>query len=171
MNNVPREAMKPAQDLGTSERNRRQGGLTVAPRSISDGGFTTSVGAQAIAECVLDALYVDGKLHGTQGARADRAGVAKSRYEQGKWLRELFIDAGLVPQRAANLNSSGGGRGGLSDSTEDARAKFNRVVRDVLKAYGNGTISVVCFDQIPNTAAALDLVQRGLDRLCEAKGA
>lgn len=157
-------------DVGTPERALRQGGISLAPRTISEGGIETSVGAQANAECVLDALYLSGQLNGTQGARADRAAVGKSRYQQGLWLRELSIDAGLVPMRAANINAGGGG-GEMSDATADKRAQFTRTVRDVLKVFGNGTIAVVCFDQAADSPAKLSVVQSGLDRLCLERGA
>lgn len=158
-------------DTGTTERARHGGGVHLAPRTVTEGGIETSVGAQALYECVLDRLLgpepAIGYLAGSQGTRADRAAVARSRFEAGMKLRRLFTDAGLVGMKAFDMDGGrGGGTSEISDKQALARRSYNELMRR-LGTYGAVASGPCCFDQMPTHAAWLKRVQDALDRLCE----
>jgi len=159
----------PGVDTGPRERHRHAGGVTLAPRTVTEGGIETSVGAQSMYDCPLDALLgpdpAIGYLAGTQGSRGDRASVARSRYEAGMRLRRMFVNAGLVAVRAYDHNATRG-QAEMSDRQALARREYN----DVMRKMGEmGTIvsGPCCFDQMPTNERWLSNVRRGLDRLCE----
>jgi hypothetical protein len=156
-------------DVGTSERAQQQGGVYIAPRQITEGGFAVVHGAQARIECVIDALREQHLLDGSEGAKADRVAVGRSRYQQALWLRELFMEAGLNPVHALDLNARGG-QGDIPDAVAKARSLYNRTIRS-LGAYGETVACFVCFDQFPKGEAGLNGLRKGLDRLCQARGA
>lgn len=159
-------------DLGTSERRGHNGGVFLAPRTVTEGGISTSVGSQVLYECALDRLLgpepAIGYLAGTQGSRADRAAVARSRYEAGMKLRRLFVDAGLVGVKSFDPNGAGKSAAGeISDKAAMARKNFNDLMRR-LGQMGNVAAGPCCFDEYPNNPRWLANTLRALDQLCEA---
>lgn len=156
-------------DIGTRERAKHNGGLRLATRTITEGGIATSVGAQAMFECALDALLgkdpLQGSLAGSEGSRMDRRAVARSRYEAGMKLRRLFMKAGLVPVKSFNPDGRGGG-GDLSDTQESARAQYNSLIRK-LGPWGEIVAGPACYDANPDNDRWRANVRKALDRLCE----
>jgi|GEM_PF-2770993 len=159
-------------DLGPRERAYRNGGLHIGARLQTDAGIVLHHGAAARVECVLDALRETGLLDGREGAKADRAAVGRSRYEQGQWLRRLFLRAGLNPVRAMDASSKTGavmaGHSGvpeISDEAARARMKYNRIVRE-LGPFADDVTGFICFDKLRRGEQHLRMLRRGLDRLC-----
>ncbi|MDX2142990.1 MAG: hypothetical protein SFV19_06525 [Rhodospirillaceae bacterium] len=155
-------------DLGTVERGRHRGGVRVGARIQTEGGVVLHQGAAAKIDNVLDALKDTGLLDGAEGSRADRAAVARSRYEQGAWLRQLFLRAGLNTVHAMDLNAKRGS-GEMDDGVARARMRYNKVVRE-LGPFGEATVGFVCFDHVRRGDAQLNLLRKGLDRLCVMRG-
>lgn len=155
-------------DLGTRERAHRQGGLAVGARVQTDGGIVVHHGAAARVECVLDALKEAGLLDGSEGGKVDRAAVARSRYEQGLWLRRLFQRAGLQPVRAFEPGTVRG-TGDITDDMARARVRYNQTMRN-LGDCGDTVVSFVCHDQVLRGEPSLRALRRGLDRLCVLRG-
>lgn len=157
-------------DTGTVERTRHGGGVHLAPRTQSEGGIETSVGAQALYECALDRLLGPepgiGYLAGTQGSRADRAAVARSRFEAGMKMRRLFVDAGLVGMKAFDPDGARGGTGEMSDRQAMARRSYNDLMRR-LGTQGAVASGPCCFDELPTNSVWLKRVTDALDKLCE----
>ena len=151
-------------DLGTPERHRHNGGLVFGARIQSDGGVVLHQGAAARFECALDAFRDAGILDGCEGGTVDRKIIARTRYEAGMRLRRLFIKAGQVGVRAANLNANGGG-GDISDAVAQARSRYNAAIRH-LGAFAQHTSAYCCHDHIAATPANIAALKRGLDRLC-----
>lgn len=160
----PMKAAESIIDLGTRERARQRGGLRVGARVQTDSGIVLHKGAIAEIECVLDALKDTGLLDGREGTKIDRAAVGRSRYEQGAWLRRLFLNAGLNPVHAMDLNVRGGS-GEIDDSVARARMKYNRIVRE-LGPFAEAVTSFVCFDQVKRGEQHMTMLRKGLDRLC-----
>lgn len=156
-------------DTGTVERALQGGGVYLAPRSVTEGGIETSVGAKALYECILDRLLGPdpgiGYLAGTQGSRADRAAVARSRYEAGMKMRRLFTDADLVGVKAFDPDGGRGGTGEISDRAAMARKNYNNLMRRLGEraAIASG---VCCFDQMPGSERHMANVRSALDALC-----
>lgn len=155
----------PGVDTGPRERAQHAGGVKLAPRTVTEGGIETSVGAQATFECVLDALFESDQLLGSQGAKADRQAIARSRYEAGKRFRMLFIDAGLVPVKAFDIGGVRGKGGDITDKEAECRRRFNALVAK-LGVLGPAASGVCCFDVTSEHPAWIGTVQRALDRLC-----
>jgi hypothetical protein len=157
-------------DLGTRERARHNGGLKVGARVQTDAGIVLHQGAAASMECVLDALRDTGLLDGVEGSKVDRAAVGRSRYDQGLWLRQLYFRAGLNTVHAMDITSRGRtGTGEISDEAARARMKYNRTVRD-LGVFADAVTNFVCFDHIKRGEQHLNLLRKGLDRLCLVRG-
>jgi hypothetical protein len=155
-------------DLGPTERARHRGGIRVGARLQTEGGMVLHQGAAAKIDNVLDALRETGLLDGAEGCRADRSAVGRSRYEQGAWLRQLFLRAGLNTVHAQDLNAKRGS-GEMDDGTARARMRYNKVVRE-LGPFAEATIGFVCFDHVRRGDAELNLLRKGLDRLCAMRG-
>ena len=90
--------------------------------------------------------------------------MARSRYEQGQWLRQLFMRAGLNTVHAMDLNAKRG-TGDISDDVARARMRYNRIVRE-LGLFASAVTDVVCHDEIKPGERQLALVRKGLDKLC-----
>lgn len=161
-------------DIGPRERAHHQGGLRLGARVQTEAGIVLHQGAAASMECVLDALRDTGLLDGREGTKQDRATVGRSRYEQGVWLRCLFMRAGLNALHAMDLSTRSGTHGinGVADLPDDAaraRMKYNRIIRE-LGPFGDAVTSFVCFDQFKRGEQHLAMLRKGLDRLCVVRG-
>lgn len=154
----------PSVDFGTPERAKHRGGISLNARLQTDAGIVTHQGAAVRIECVLDGLKETGLLDGDQGSRADRSAVGRTRYEQGLYLRELFLKAGLNPVKAMDPNALGGTPGAISDQMARSRMRFNQIIRG-LGVYAPTVTAFVCHDEVTKGDMHLNNLRRGLDRL------
>jgi hypothetical protein len=166
-------------DYGSQQRALHNGGVDIGARVQTNAGLVRHSGASARVECVLDALREAGLLEGHAGTKADRTAVGRSRYEQGAWLRALFLRAGLNGVRAQDMSTKTGAAPGagagsglgmvLSDDAARARLKYNNIVRE-LGPFAEDVTAFVCFDKIKRGTVHLSMLRKGLDRLCLIRG-
>jgi hypothetical protein len=176
MRTMARDARAPqtdTMDMGSPERARHHGGIVRGARVHTGAGIVVHEGAAASIECVLDALRRTGLLNGSEGTPEDRTAVGRSRYDQGLWLRGLFLRAGLNGVQAMDISRKTGTpigpSGEISDDAARARMKYNRVIRE-LGPNAEAVTSFVCFDVIKRGGAMLTLLRQGLDKLCAMRG-
>jgi len=148
-----RKVHLPPGDLGTPERARQLGGVTIEDRTVTAGGRVVGTGARAHVECLADWYLRRGLINDRQHTAAIK-------------LRVLHFIANASPQVTARYGERMPGSG---EGIAEARVRAESEVREALRRVGqrlSGTlVNVALYDTWPRGTGETGKLRDALDIL------